>query len=337
MILVARSSKQPVSINVDTKVLFVGSKRVGLKVLTEMLSLHRASVVGVLSIDDRDDARTVYGPLQELAKKNSLPFNVAKNRREAAAFIIESSADLCIVAGWYWLLGQDILGLLRRGAVGIHFSKLPKYRGGSPVVWAIINGEREAGFSIFSFTKGMDDGPIWAQGVVPIEMCDGIADVLDKLESGVVTILRSTYLDILTETVSPVEQDPAEATFCTLRIPSDGLIDWCRPAIAVHDFIRAQSHPYPGAFSYLHNKKLTIWKTHPYAWPYYGTPGQVARTDDTGVYVVCGDARAIVLEIVEAEGQEVEAQKLIRSVKVRFPRAMLEPEPTSYQKHDPRT
>lgn len=322
--------------NLDTKVLFVGSKRVGLKVLNEMLSLHRASVIGVLSIDDRDDARSAFGALQELAKKNDLPFQIAKNRREAEAFIIASRADLCIVAGWYWLLGQNVLEILRRGAIGIHFSKLPKYRGGSPVVWTIINGDREAGFSIFSFTSGMDDGPIWFQGTVPIDICDGIAEVLDKLENGVVTTLKSTYLDILTGTISPVDQNPAEATFCALRMPADGLIDWSKPAQAVHDFIRAQSCPYPGAFTYLDAAKLTIWKAKQHVWPYYGTPGQVARIDESGVYVICGDSKAIVLELVETEGRNTEAQGIIRSVRVRFPRAMLEREQTSYQKRDPR-
>jgi methionyl-tRNA formyltransferase len=103
-----------------------------------------------------------------------------------------------------------------------------------------------------------------------------------------------------------------------MRTPEDGLIDWNKPSHSVYNFIRAQSEPYPGAFTIFEGKKLIIWKAHPSPITYYGTPGQVAKASHEGVYVICGDNTPLVCDFVEYDGKKDTASKTIKSIKTRF-------------------
>jgi len=300
------------------RVLFVGSKQLGLRVLQEMHSLSAESLVGVLTIDDRNDTRSVFPDFHEFSSNKALQLHVAKNRKDAERIIEQLKPDLCLVVGWYWLIGPEALTAVPSGFIGIHNSLLPKYRGGSPLIWPIINGDKEVGFSFFSFTPGMDDGPIWAQGRVSVEDDDFIWDILAKLENKTIEVLRENYMHILKGTITPVEQDHTRVTYCAQRFPYDGNIDWHKPAKDVYNFVRAQSDPYPGSFTYVDGQLLRIWKARRFEETYYGTPGQVARLSDEGVYVICGDHRAIILQEVSLGDQRGKAGNFIKSIKSRM-------------------
>jgi len=300
------------------RVLFLGSKQLGLRVLQEIHSLSPESLIGVLSIDDRNDTRSVFTGFHEYAAEHALDLHVAKHRKDAERIVGDLQPDLCLVVGWYWLISSEALSAVPFGFIGIHNSLLPKYRGGSPLIWPIINGDKEVGFSLFSFTPGMDDGPIWLQGRVNVEDDDYISDVLKKLEDKTIEVLREHYINILNGTTTATEQDHQRATYCAQRIPDDGNINWQKPAKDVYNFIRAQSDPYPGSFTYLDGQQLTIWSARLFEAPYYGTPGQVARLSDDGVYVICGDHRAIVLQQVSQGGQRGHARDFIKSIKSRL-------------------
>jgi len=301
------------------RVLFLGSKHLGLHCLEQIYSMHPSSLIGVITINDRNDTRTVYDGFQEFARHTKVPLYVAGNRKDSEKLVYELKPDLCFVVGWYWLISESTLKAVPHGFIGIHNSLLPKYRGSSPLIWAIINNEHEVGFSVFSITEGIDDGPIWAQASVTLEEGDYISDILKKLEEKTVQVLREKYLDILKCNIKPVEQKHQEATFCARRYPNDGVIDWRKSAECVYNFIRAQSSPYPGAFTYFEGHKLIVWKARPEKVTYYGTPGQVARVGSEGVYVTCGDQKPIILERVEWKNKKERAHNIIKSIKIRFP------------------
>ena len=299
-------------------VLFIGSKAYGLRCLEKLYSLKPESLAGIMTLDDSADGRNVLESFEAFAEKNKIEIYIAQNRKESEAIISRIGPELCIVNGWYWMIGNETLNAVPHGFLGMHNSLLPKYRGGSPLVWTMINGEKVAGLSVFSFTEGMDEGDIWAQERVPIERDDYIGDVLAKLEDKAVGVLDRIYLKILSGDIKPSPQNHAEATYCAMRNPDDGLIDWNWPASRVYDFIRAQSTPYPGAFTYTDSGKVIIWRARPLDSTYYGTPGQVARISDEGALVICGDSRPILLEVAEYEGQKLAASKIIKSIKTRF-------------------
>lgn len=299
----------------------MGSKQLGLRVLKEVHALAPDKLAGILTIDDRSDVRTKFDEFEEFSKESGLRMVVAANRKHSEQVIKDIAPDLCLVVGWYWLIGASILSSVPRGFVGIHNSILPKFRGGSPLVWAMINGDSEVGFSLFSFTPGMDDGPVWAQGRVSVDVHDDISAVLERLENKTVEVLRQAYLPLLNGQLEPFEQKHDDASYCAQRLPTDGNIDWRRSAYDVYNFIRAQSEPYPGSFTYLDAMQVKIWKAKLFDKTYFGTPGQIARISSEGVYVVCGDDRAIVLDEIEIGGNRGRAADLIKSIKGRFSNA----------------
>ncbi len=302
------------------KTVFIGSKNFGLEILKKMHSLDPNSLIGVITLDDSKDARSV---LEEFRKycclENDIELHIAKNKKAFNQIIRNLKPDRCIVACWYWLIEKEILDSVKYGLIGIHHSSLPKYRGGSPLVWQIINGEKTIGSSIFSFTEGMDSGPIWKQFFVSLNEEDSIKTILEKLETQILDWFDKNYIKFLNHEIIPHPQSKKGLSYCAQRFSFDGKIDWTKSARDINNFIRAQSHPYPGAFTHYREKKLIIWKARLVDMIYYGTPGQVARVTKEGVYVICGDSKSILLETVQREEAPMKpANKVLKSFKVRL-------------------
>jgi len=301
-----------------SSVLFMGSKQLGLRILQEMHESSADILLGVLTLDDTADSRSVYAQFKDYCRQNEIPIFTASSRKDSEQVILELRPDLCIVVGWYWLISSAILDSTPCGFIGIHNSLLPQYRGGAPLVWQIINNEPRTGFSIFSFTPGMDDGQIWAQGSVIVDKSDYVSDVLCKLERETVSVFRSVYPNILNGTAKPTEQECEPETYCAQRRPEDGMINWQLTALEIYNFIRAQSEPYPGSFTWIDRKKMKVWRANIFDKPYFGSTGQVARISQEGVYVICGHGTALLLLEVEIDGVRGKAKDLIRSIKIRL-------------------
>lgn len=300
------------------KILFLGSKTIGLKVLKLIHEVSPGLLKAALTMDDRLDSRTEFTAIQEFCQQVGIPLHIPTGRKQAEEFVAAERPDICFVAGWYWLFSEAMLKLPEAGFVGIHHSLLPRYRGGAPVVWALINGEPIVGSSIFQFTPGMDDGPIWGQVRVPVGHDEAIGEVLPKLEQAMLDGLRKLLPEMLEGRITPSEQDHSLATYCSQRSPDDGWIDWNWTAERVHHFVRAQSRPYPGAFTWMDGKKLTILRARVFPGVYDGPPGQVVRIRPQEVIVTCGDRGAVVVELVEHEGAEVRVTEAIQSIRCKF-------------------
>lgn len=301
------------------KVVFIGSKKLGLESLKLIYGLAPDVLTSVITINDTQDTRSVYRDLKKYCQTKKIKFYTVLNKKDFNNVVTRLKPDFCVVCGWYWLIDNEILSLIPHGSVGMHGSLLPKYRGGSPLVWAMINGEKETGISLFSFAEGMDNGDIWVQRKITINTADYISDVLDKAEKVLTEILKENYHKILNHKIKPRKQDHRFATYCAQRIPEDGQIDWRKSSKDIFNLVRAQSQPYPGAFACLNWKKIIIWRAKLSNMHYYGTEGQVAKITSEGVYVICGDQKPIILETVQLEGSKEQlAQEVIKSIKVRF-------------------
>jgi methionyl-tRNA formyltransferase len=303
-----------------SRILFLGSKSLGLRILPMIAAVAPGSMCAALTIDDRGEARSRFDQLEGAAAASGVPFHVAHHRGEADALIQRERPDLCVVAGWYWLVPAETLQLVPRGFVGIHNSLLPRYRGGAPLVWALINGETEVGASIFSLRDGADDGPVWMQARISVGADEHIGEVLERLEQETVRMFAEGFPGILSGTAVPAEQDHARATYCAQRRPDDGEIDWSRPADRVFDFIRAQAPPYPGAFTFLAGKKMVVVRAGLVPYRFDGTPGQVIARQGESVLIACGDGTAVRLMTVDLGTGAVAASEVVRTTQVRFPR-----------------
>jgi methionyl-tRNA formyltransferase len=219
---------------------------------------------------------------------------------------------MCIVVGWYWIFKESLLAKVPKGVVGIHASLLPKYRGGSPLVWPIIKGDKESGLSLFYLDKGMDTGDVIAQKRFSIMDDDTIAEVLEKAESLTVELLEQNYPLLLEGTASRIQQNHDEATYFPQRKPEDGRIDWNATNVEIHNAIRAQTHPYPGAFCYTEdNKRLYIWKSRLFPQEHCGIPGLVVQVLDDSVVVACGKGALCLCEVqLESSVQEIAGRVL---------------------------
>jgi len=202
-----------------------------------------------------------YADLTEIANKYGIPsFEVnsveGKRLKDYKDVIERMHPDLILAYGWYYMIPGNIRNLAKYGAWGIHASLLPKYAGGAPLVWAIINGEKEAGVTLFRMKDGVDDGDIILQEKFPIEFEDTINEVQRKAVEASKRVLLRALLNI--DKIEYKPQDPAKMKVYPQRTPEDGLIDWNKSAVEIYNFIRAQTLPYPCAFTYLDGKKIKV-------------------------------------------------------------------------------
>ncbi len=295
------------------KVVFVGSKPLGVKVLNAVYALAPQSLAGLVTFDDSSDARSALPQFEEFEKRTGKPLRVLKNGSGLASVVQELQPELCLVVGWYWVLKPEILRSVPHGWLGIHASLLPKYRGGAPLVWALINGESETGLSLFYFDEGMDTGDVVAQRRITIGPQDTIADLLSRTEQESTDMIREVYPLLLLGKAPRVQQDHSKATYVSLRNSADGRIDWRQPAIRVYDFIRAQTHPYPGAFFYFEDRLIRVWSAKLFEYPYFGAPGQVVMVTGDSVVVTCGEGTGLSLVAVQPEdGEQQMASELLK-------------------------
>lgn len=161
---------------------------------------------------------------------------------------------------YLFILESDILNRATGYAVNFHGSLLPKYRGRTPHVWAIINGEKEAGVTAHLMNANCDDGDIVRQVIVPIEDEDTGASILEKYKALYPVLVLQVVDDIENGNVQCRKQDISKATFFGKRTPRDGEIHWEWQKERIRNWVRAQAKPYPGAFTYLNDCKIIINK-----------------------------------------------------------------------------
>ena len=169
--------------------------------------------------------------------------------------------EIIYVIGWPQLVKRSILDLPPKGCIGIHSSLLPKYRGGAPVNWGLINGESSWGISLMYLEDGPDTGDIIAQESFPVTIEDTCKTVYDKATEASLNVLKK-FIPLLAKGEAPRNpQDDSQATLYRQRKPYHGVVDWNKTALELFNWVRALTHPYPGAFTYLPDgRKFFIWE-----------------------------------------------------------------------------
>ena len=205
-----------------------------------------------------------YANLQEIADQYKLPFYEidsinGKKIKDYESIIKKLELSFMLVLGWHYMLPKSTRKLSKLGAFGIHASLLPNYAGGAPLTWAIINGEKQTGVTLFKLDDGVDNGDIISQKSFFIEEKDTIKEVYQKATILSKEILLEVLLNINNIKFKP--QDQNKIKIYSQRKPEDGEIDLSKTADEIYNFVRAQSSPYPGAFiKTVDGKKLIIEK-----------------------------------------------------------------------------
>lgn len=279
--------------------LFIGSKELGLNIFKKIFMKFPQTVKGFVTFDDSNDLRSKFQEIKDYCNDNLIPFYQIKKNPELYDVVNNIKPDFCLVVGWYWIIESDVLDLCEKGFIGMHSSLLPKYRGCSPLVWAIINGEKETGISLFYINNKMDEGDLLYQKSISILDTDYVSDVMKKIEIESENIILKQYPLIISNQVKSFPQNDKDAFYCAQRNPESGKINWDQEPYEIYNFIRAQSKPYPGAFFYTPNgEKIFVYKSEIFVYKYYGNLGQIVKLEDNQILVVCKGG-AIFLKICE--------------------------------------
>lgn len=221
--------------------------------------------------------------------------------KENIRLLKDAKLDVLFIIGWHRIVPQIVLDQMTV-KLGIHSSLLPKDRGSSPINWQIIKGERIGGVTLFHLTAGVDEGPIIDQYKYGISNLDTIKSVYFKAISSSLSLLESNWKYIHNLKVPSIPQDESKVTVNPRRKPSDGLIDWTKNSIDCYNWIRALTFPYPGAFTFLHGKKIFIWSAR-LSRQKQRKPGIVIEVGKK--IIVSTGKQCIELDLLQAEGEPI--------------------------------
>ena len=296
------------------RIVFFGATDLGHRCCRHLIEAGE-EVVGIFSIKEHfrisyssTPVRNVtFRSFEDLADRAGVPLIYVDGNMSDARYadaLRQLQPDFGLAIGWYYLLPRALREMFPRGVAGIHASLLPHYRGGAPLVWSIINGEDKTGVSLFYLDDGVDDGDVIAQEDVPIGADDDINVVYDRATEASLALVRR-YVPRIRSGVAPRHpQDHRQASVVPQRSPEDGLIRWdLMSARQVHDWVRAQTRPYPGAFTSFGGKRLTVWRSARTA---VSAPADVETgmfvVNDTSLMVCCADRLLVELrEIGEGD------------------------------------
>ena len=241
------------------KVVFFGNHTVGVVALKALI--EEVDIIGVVAHPEDPEEGDRYESVYDYAKKHQIPVIRAKGKEAQVKFFLQDNKpDLIWVTDYRYLLPHSILQISAEGAVNLHPSLLPKYRGRAPVNWAIIQGEKEIGLTAHFISTGMDDGDIIEQRSFSLTKEEDVGDALNKLMPLYYVITKEVIRNFIDGNVSRYKQNENLATTYKARKPDDGKINWQQTAVQIRDFIRAVATPYPGAFTYFQGSRLYIWK-----------------------------------------------------------------------------
>ena len=263
-----------------------------------------------------DQHETWEKSVDTIARKNNIPLFSPEDL--TVKKIKSLNPELILVVGYRKLFPQEILDIPKFGIIGLHASILPHLRGQAPLNWAIINGDSEAGITMFFMDRGIDSGDIIAQKRTKIPDSDNITNLKQRVNGLAVELISENIISVLNGTVKRIKQ-PIKATYGCQRIPDDGKIDWGRDSKYISNLIRASEPSYP-AFTFLNSKKLFILEAELVDKTiYYGTIGQVAMPlKDESVIVITGDGALKIKKIKMENESPVTPKTYLNSSKIRL-------------------
>lgn len=272
---------------------------VGYRCLEELLK-QGAEVALVFTHEDSPSEEIWFQSVRELAEKHGIPYLTSDiNEPDNVARLREIAPDFILSFYYRNMIKPQVLELARRGALNLHGSWLPRYRGRVPVNWAVINGETETGATLHYMVEKPDAGDIVDREKVTIEFTDTAHDVFNKVTEAAVAVIGRAWPRLVAGTAPPIPMDLTAGNYCGGRKPEDGRIDWTKSAIQIYNLIRGVTHPYPGAFTFLDGKKVIVWQ----AWPVNGSaePGRIVATSPL---LVGTGAGLLEIRSLQVEGED---------------------------------
>lgn len=271
------------------RLVFAGNKRRGVACLEAIVRAGH-DVVAVLAHPDRGSRgrESVAGAAERLGLRLIQPERVDDPALIAQLAALAPEAGL--LAGYSPIVGPAFLALFPRGCYNLHGGALPKYRGSSPMNWALMNGEGSFTINIIEVDLGVDTGRVVAEREFPIALDDTIADLQDRADAAFPAMVADVLRQVEMGTLRARPQNTDGAAYYPLRFPDDGFILWDQlTARQVHDRVRALTEPYPCAFTYVDGRRIRLLRSKLTARIRHGEPGRVYLKNANGVLVCASD------------------------------------------------
>ncbi|XVK95902.1 methionyl-tRNA formyltransferase [Staphylococcus nepalensis] len=288
-----------------SKIIFMGTPEFSTKVLEMLIAEH--NVIAVVTQPDRPVGRKrklTPPPVKQVAVEHAIPVYQPEKLSQSQELeeLIGLNADLIVTAAFGQLLPESLLQSLKLGAINVHASLLPKYRGGAPIHQAIIDGEKQTGISIMYMVKKLDAGNIISQQAIDIEVQDDVGSMHDKLSFLGADLLKETLPSIINGTNDSIAQNDDEATFASNIRREDEKIDWSMSAEAIYNQIRGLS-PWPVAHTIMDGENLKIYASR-IEKDKNGEPGTIIETTKKAIIVATGSNDAIALTDIQVAGKK---------------------------------
>jgi len=298
------------------KIVFIAGLKFGYECVKSVID-GGWDVVGVFTLSEKFKDRSGYVSFDGLKEYNPPIFEVDDiNQKENVEKIKNLDPDVIFVVGWSFIVCDEILKIPELGCIGQHPSLLPKHRGNAPIPWSVIIGATRSGTTLLHLIDEVDAGDIVGQKEFKIHFNDYAEDVYDKALNATIELYREVLPHLADGTARRTPQDHKRADIMPRRQPQDGIIDWNKMPIFQYNWIRGLSHPYPGAFTYLGEEKVYIWRAiflenDEYNYSafskgikyYSDVRGEVLDIVDKGLIVSTGDG-AILLTGLQKDGEE---------------------------------
>jgi methionyl-tRNA formyltransferase len=301
------------------RVVFMGTPTFSVPTLEALLG-SEFPVVGVVTQPDRPRGRgqgLSASPVKELAQAQGLPILQPEKMKHAEFLknLDEWKPDVIVVTAFGRILPKTILDLPPHGCLNVHASLLPRYRGAAPIQWAIIHGESETGITTMLMDQGMDTGAILLQERVPIDPEETAGELSVRLALIGGRLLIETLHGWISKTITPIVQDEAKATMAPLLKKEDGNLSWDRSAIEIVNRIRGLS-PWPGAYTFCQQERLTIWKgsalvDRSEVTPRDEQPGSIVEVGKENLLVKTGEGLLSITEIQPANRRRMPIAKFL--------------------------
>jgi len=297
------------------RLIFMGTPDFALPSLKALLEAGE-DVVSVYTQPDRPKGRgrkSQPSPVKELALSYNLPVFQPVSLKESFVQeqLTEQKPDFLIVVAYGLILPQTVLDIPTWGAVNVHASLLPKYRGAAPIQWAIISGEKETGITTMRLDAGMDTGDILLQEHELIFETDTAQNLHDRLSELGGRLLLQTLALLRQGTLIPQPQNSSQACNAPPLKKAQGEIRWNLSALEIDRWIRGLS-PWPGAFTFWQGKRLIIHWSKPDSIEILGTPGTINSLEKDRIQIQTGEGTLTVFEAQLEGHRRMPSEELLR-------------------------
>jgi len=295
------------------RIVFAGTPEFAERALARLLDAGH-DIALVLTQPDRPSGRGLrctQTPVKRLAVARGIEVYQPASLKapEHTARVAAAAPEAIVVAAYGLILPQALLGLAPLGAINIHASLLPRWRGAAPIQRAIMAGDAETGITIMRMDSGLDTGPMLMQRAIAIQPNDDAGSLHDKLAALGAEMIVEALAALRRGPIPATTQAAAGVSYAHKLRKEDAILDWSRPAHELARLVRAL-RPVPGAASAPGADALKIWDAKSVEGE--GVPGTVIAVGDAGITVACGRGALAIRRLQRPGGKPVDAAAFLR-------------------------